>query len=89
MLFMDWEDQFPNELSLTDISALGSYKGLFPESRSSIPESRSWQQSRISLPSYPKFPDPAFQYPENPIGDPLQTQKILNEFRVNPYIVIV
>ena len=41
MLFMDWEDQFPHELSLTDIPALGSYKGLFPESRSSIPESRS------------------------------------------------
>ena len=32
---------------------------------------------------------PAFQYPEKPIGDPLQTQKILNEFRVNPYIGIV
>ena len=41
MLFMDWEDQFPHELSLTDIPALGSYKGRFPESRSSIPESRS------------------------------------------------
>ena len=38
---MDWEDQFSHELSLTDIPALDSYKGLFPESRSSIPESRS------------------------------------------------
>ena len=62
--FHDWEDPFLHKFSSTDIPVLGSFKWLFPESRSlksPIPVFRPWYQSLISLPSYSKFPDPGLQ----------------------------
>ena len=83
---MDWEDQFSHELSLTDIPALDSYKGLFPDPAPQFPSPvHNNNPASRSLRTLNSRTRP-FNIPKNLLGTLYKPKRYLMNFELIPIL---